>query len=46
MIVQVTVNDEPHTLDAGATLADLVAHLGLTATSSRSSTSWEAAERW
>ena len=29
MIVQVTVNDEPHTLDAGATLADLVAHLGL-----------------
>jgi len=25
----VTVNDEPHTLDAGASVADLVARLGL-----------------
>jgi len=27
--VQVTVNDEAHALDDGATVADLVAHLGL-----------------
>ena len=27
--VHVIVNDEPHTLDAGATVADLVAGLGL-----------------
>jgi thiamine biosynthesis protein ThiS len=27
--VQVTVNDEPHTLDAGASVADLVQTLGL-----------------
>ena len=29
MFVQVTVNDEPPVLDDGATVADLVAHLGL-----------------
>jgi thiamine biosynthesis protein ThiS len=29
LIVQVTVNDEPRALEAGATVADLVAALGL-----------------